>query len=40
MRKSSKMAWLNGLLADSCDITRDMLKSIGECAATFLVNLH
>ena len=35
-----KMAWLDGASTDSCDITRDMLKSIDECAATFLVNLH
>ena len=35
-----KMAWLDGVSTDSCDITRDMLKYIDKCAATFLVNLH
>ena len=29
------MAWLDGVSPDSCDIIRSMLKSIGECAATF-----
>ena len=39
MRKSTFFLQ-NGVSTDSCDITRDMPKSIDECAATFLVNLH